>query len=97
LKEDISRVLAFLPEEWNRSKKQYARLSSSGSEKPDWLGRKYDFSQTGGKAKIEYTDEDVGKLENASESSVLQIRNDSGVFSFERRDGKWIPVTDLEA
>jgi hypothetical protein len=90
LREDISKVLVVFPEEWRRSKKQYVRLVSKGSTRPIWLGRKCNFSPNGNKAKIEYGEDDIRKLESAPDFSILQIRSDSGAFKFEKKNGKWI-------
>lgn len=91
MKEDISSILVQLPEEWSRSKKQYARLSIGGDEskEPVWLGRKYDFSSNGNKARVEYTDADIAKIDQAPDGSVVQVRNNKGVFRFQKKNGKW--------
>lgn len=93
MKEDIAKVLVVFPESWSRSKREYVKLVSKGS--PGgliWLGRKYDFSPNGNKAKINYDEEDIKKLESAPDLSTLQIRGDRGEFSFEKQNGKWVKV-----
>lgn len=101
MNEDISKVLAVFPEAWSRSKKQYVMLKnleegqkSTTTSSPIWLGRKYDFSANGNKAKVEYSEYDIRKLETAPDSSVLRIRSDRGVYKFEKTNGKWVQVTE---
>jgi hypothetical protein len=57
-----------------------------------WIGHKSDFSPNGNKAKINYDEEDVRRLETAPDLSILQVRNDSGQFRFEKQNGKWAQV-----
>lgn len=101
LSEDVSRVLIALPEAWTRSKRQYVRLIPKGSttndevkkfDSPVWLGRKYDFSPNGAKAKIDYGDDDIWKLTSAPDSSILQIRSDRGQCRFEKISGRWVRI-----
>jgi hypothetical protein len=103
LKEDISKVLVVFPEEWSRSKKQYVRLTlAAGDEGKStttttsrvWLGRKYDFSPNGSKAEVEYGEDDITKLESAPDTSTLQVRSDLGVFRFEKKNGKWMQISE---
>ncbi|MGI0091252.1 MAG: hypothetical protein ACREBS_06045 [Nitrososphaerales archaeon] len=100
LRGDISKILVVLPETWSRSKRQYVRLvpkdSASGkSSSPVWIGRKYDFSPNGSKAKIEYGEDDIRKLEGAADSSIIQVKNDRGIYTFEKSNGEWIQVTEI--
>ena len=97
MKEDMARVLVVFPESWSRPKREYVKLVSRGSEPGSsnsliWLGRKSDFSPNGNKAKINYDEEDIRKLDSAPDLSVLQIRSDRGEFSFEKQNGKWVKV-----
>jgi hypothetical protein len=98
LRKDISKVLAVFPEAWSRSKKQYVMLKppkeGTTTKSPIWLGRKYDFSPNGNKAKVEYTEDDIRKLETAPDSSTLQVRNDRAAYRFKKTNGKWVQVTD---
>jgi hypothetical protein len=100
LNEDISKVLAVFPEAWSRSKKQYVMLKpleegqKSTTTSPVWLGHKYDFSPNGNKAKVEYNEADIRKLETAPDSSILRVRSDRGVYNFEKTNGKWVQVTE---
>ncbi|MGH2639541.1 MAG: hypothetical protein ACRDF4_09720 [Rhabdochlamydiaceae bacterium] len=101
MNEDVAKVLVVFPEAWSRSKRQYVRLTSSkpAAEKKsitstDWLGRKSDFSLKRNKAKIEYDEDDIRKLEAAPEASILQVRSDRGVYKFEKTNGKWVQMTE---
>ncbi|MDH2900495.1 MAG: hypothetical protein PXY39_05945 [archaeon] len=100
MNEDISKVLAVFPEAWSRSKKQYVMLKpleegqKSTTTSPVWLGHKYDFSPNGNKAKVEYSEADIRKLETAPDSSMLRVRSDRGVYNFEKTNGKWVQVTE---
>ncbi|MHB1869221.1 MAG: hypothetical protein ACYCPP_09820 [Nitrososphaerales archaeon] len=102
MNEDITMILTVVPETWSRSKRQYVRLMSKPLEEnktstsPIWLGRKYDFSPNGNKAKIEYGDDDIRKLESAPDFSILQVRNDKRGYRFEKVNGKWVQVTEDE-
>ncbi|MHB8568508.1 MAG: hypothetical protein ACYC7D_15310 [Nitrososphaerales archaeon] len=101
LNQDIVKVLVVFPENWSRSKRQYVRLTSgpraeNKSTSTEWLGQKYDFSLNRNKAKIQYGDDDVRKLETAPDSSILQVRNDRGVFKFEKTNGKWVQKMNEE-
>jgi len=91
--DDIENMLIVFPEGWNRSKRQYVRLSRKNEEYGSttfWIGRKYDYSLNGNKAKIEYSEEDIQKLRGAPDASLLYIRNNRGESKFEKRNGKWI-------
>jgi hypothetical protein len=94
--DDVSKILVLLPEEWNRSKKQYVRLSLGGntSNEPIWLGQKHDFSTNGNKARVDYSEQDISKLEEAPEDSIVQLRNNKGVYKFRKKNGKWEPVSE---
>lgn len=69
------------------------RLAPKGRTSPLWLGQKYDFAINRAKAKIQYTKEDLSKIEDAPEASVLQIRNEKGSYRFVKRNGKWVSAT----
>ena len=99
MNQDIAKVLVVFPEAWSRSKRQYVRLTSkplaeNKSTSTEWLGHKYDFSPNRNKAKIQYGDDDIKKLETAPDSSILQVRSDRGVFKFEKTNGKWVQMTE---
>jgi hypothetical protein len=90
--DDISKILVLFPEEWRRSKKQYVRLTHPDQSKnPIWLGQKHDYSLTGSKARVEYSESEIELLQNAPERSTLQVRNDKGEYKFEKKNGKWVP------
>jgi len=99
VKEDIAKVLVTFPESWSRSKREYVKLVVS--KKPEssfldkdliWIGRKSAFSPNGNKAKIDYDEEDIRKLETAPDLSMLQVRSDRGEFRFQKQNGKWARV-----
>jgi hypothetical protein len=102
LNENIAKVLVVFPEVWTRSKRQYVKLSVGSSESRNsektkeslWLGRKYDFSANGSRAKVEYDQDDIEKLENAPDSSILYVRNDKREYKFEKINGKWIGLVE---
>ncbi len=99
LNKDITKVLVVFPEAWSRSKRQYVRLTSkptadNKSTSTDWLGHKYDFSHNRNKAKIEYGEDDVRKLETAADSSILRVRSDRGEYKFEKTNGKWVQMVE---
>jgi len=99
LNEDVEKVLVVFPEAWSRSKRQYVRLTSKPLEEnkstsTEWLGHKHDFSLNRNKAKIEYGEDDIRKLETAADSAILQVRSDRGVYKFEKTNGKWVQMTE---
>jgi len=99
LNQDITKVLVVFPEAWSRSKRQYVRLTpkplaENKSTSVEWLGHKHDFSLNRTKAKIEYGEEDIRKLETAPDFSILQVRSDRGVYKFEKTNGKWVQTTE---
>jgi hypothetical protein len=99
LNEDVANVLVVFPEAWKRSKRQYVMLTSkpiadNKSTTTFWLGRKFDFSPNRSKAKIEYSEDDLRKLESAPDFSTLRARSDRGEYRFEKTNGKWVQKTE---
>ncbi len=66
--------------------------SSSLDNNLVWIGRKSAFSPNGNKAKIDYGEEDIRKLESAPDLSILEVRSDHGQFRFVKQNGKWAQV-----